>query len=149
MARIQIVDGGSLRRGRERLERISTEFRSADKEILVEGAKIFVRALKDNAPEGQTGKIKRSIRSRRRGNRLRFLADYRAKFVIEGTKAHPIEPKAKRVLSFTAGGEGILTSHVDHPATRARDFRQAAVDQADPEVAALLRRTGGKVLRTP
>ena len=59
------------------------------------------------------------------------------KWVIGGTKPHPIRPKAASMLAFfwPKVGTGVRFKKVNHPGTKANDFRERAIQQALDEMA--------------
>lgn len=59
------------------------------------------------------------------------------KWVIGGTEPHPIRPKVASVLAFfwPKVGRGVAFRRVNHPGSKAKDFRLAAVQQAFDEMA--------------
>jgi hypothetical protein len=57
-------------------------------------------------------------------------------YVIGGTKPHEIRPKAKPRLAFfwPKVGQGVVFGKVNHPGTKANDFRESAIQQAFDEL---------------
>ena len=56
-------------------------------------------------------------------------------YVIGGTRAHEIRPRAKKYLAFfwPKAGAGVIYGKVNHPGTKPNDFRWKAVEQAFDE----------------
>jgi hypothetical protein len=59
------------------------------------------------------------------------------KWVIGGTEPHPIRPKVASLLAFfwPKVGQGVQFKRVNHPGSKANDFRLTAVQQAFDEMA--------------
>jgi HK97 gp10 family phage protein len=106
-------------------------------------------ALKAEAPVGtgpRAGRLRDSIRYHRRttGSSIQLVFNAYtpyAKYVIEGTRAHAIYPKAARYLHFQGRGGGDVFvgprgsgAHVNHPGTKANPFNRKAMDEARPIV---------------
>lgn len=92
-------------------------------------------ALKAQAPVGEganAGRLRNSIRYERRTRstlvQLRFGSGVPyAKYVVRGTKAHPIYPVAARALRFMGSGGVVFAKGVKHPGTRPNDFPRRAL----------------------
>lgn len=105
-------------------------------------------ALKAKAPIGQgprAGRLKKSIRSQRKTSlgegslEVRFTANVPyIEYVLGGTRAHTITPKAARALRFLqyghAPGALVFAKRVQHPGTRANHFNLRAVVPLGPEL---------------
>jgi hypothetical protein len=53
---------------------------------------------------------------------------YYGQYVITGTRPHVIKPKNKKFLRFVVEGDKVVfTKLVNHPGTKANDFRQTAL----------------------
>lgn len=55
-----------------------------------------------------------------------------ARWIEEGTKAHVIRPKRRRVLRFEQNGVTRFARRVYHPGTKPRPFMQRARDRVEP-----------------
>lgn len=96
-----------------------------------EWADEYVAVARDIVPV-VTGKTRMSIRRRNASmKKATVQALFTAIFIDEGTKRHTIVPRRAKGLYFTdKGGNSVFTKKVDHPATRARPFRQRAMDES-------------------
>lgn len=104
--------------------------------------------LKSQAPVDKrgrqgSGRLRDSISYQRRttiGNiKLTFHSDDpAAKYVINGTRGHPIGPSGSHItVQFPdAGGELIYRSVTSHPGAHANPFHQKAVDRMLPMISA-------------
>lgn len=104
-------------------------------------------ALKANAPVGQgprAGRLRDSIRYHRNttGSSVNVVFNAYtpyAKYVVEGTRAHEIYPKAARYLHFKGRyGEDVFVgprgtpAHVNHRGTKANPFNRRAMQAMRP-----------------
>lgn len=69
------------------------------------------------------------------GDKVVGGVEYRAKyamFVHEGTRAHPIAPKNKKVLAWIPRGSGkaVFAKHVNHPGTKAQPWLRDALQSS-------------------
>ena len=60
-----------------------------------------------------------------------------AKFVIGGTRPHPIRPKNAQALHWVAEDGDHFSRFVNHPGTKANNFAQKAVEPLMPLLIAL------------
>ena len=137
---------------KNRTTRMRAGFKQAPREVAKACGDVLLRALKEEAPK-RTGEMADSLNykivgSAAVGYTASFYGNKVATFVIGGTRPHPIDAAPGHVLHFfLEGGEEIFTPHVDHPGTRANDFRKPAWSKAKPEVQAILRAAGSAVMR--
>lgn len=89
---------------------------------------------RNNAPwVDRTGNTRRSIHggseSRKSGITI-YLAhgSLVGLFMEEGTKPHIIQPKSKKALRFTSGGETVFAKKVYHPGIKERPIVQNTVE---------------------
>lgn len=110
----------------------------------------ILTGLRQWAPYRADGKgrhLRDSIRMERAtsgtGVTVTFSSDVpQATFVIEGTRAHPIEPKAKSFLSWVGSdGNRVFTRYVNHPGTSPNPFPRHLWEYMQESVA-------GEFLRT-
>lgn len=122
-------------------------FEKAPREVSQAAAVIYKKALKDAAPK-KTGKLADSIIYRTFPNMggwgVRFYAVRYVAFVILGTKPHVIVPRVKKALYWEGAAHPFV--RVNHPGTKANDFREPAAEAAYPEIVLLLRAAGVKVV---
>ena len=86
--------------------------------------------MKEFAPQGKTGGLKKSIRQRRLGP-LSFTVEAGAPcavFVERGTRPHEIRPVRARALRFEVGGGVVFARLVRHPGTKPQWFMRRAVE---------------------
>jgi hypothetical protein len=109
---------------------------SAAREGLRAAGRIFVPAVREEAPEGQGpghGALKKSIRfaTTEQGQTITLTIQGKkyGQYVIKGTRAHDIEPRANRgprgrasALSFVWGGRRVFFRRVHHPGTKPNPF---------------------------
>lgn len=119
---------------------------------------IITPALKDEAPVGQDqtdwqgnvthkgGALRDSLTGTVQvvGGQvvIGFAAPDYARFVIEGTAAHEIYPSSRQALAFLAGGQVVVTRHVEHPGTQANPFEERAYERALPAIRGVLTQAG-------
>lgn len=100
-----------------------------------EGAKVLRKEMRANAPKGETGDLKRSIRYRIRGKRGNFTAKvgvtrniYYAWFLEYGTSAHRVPNenvgarRNKRKNDAKIKIDGRVYSKADHPGVKPNPF---------------------------
>lgn len=109
------------------------------------GARVIANEAKKLAPAGDSGKLKKSLRTgsefsknkveayvRAGGRRSGAAKDkdaFYAQFVEFGTAAHQISPKNKKKLKFRAkDGSMVTTKLVKHPGAKAQPFMRPALD---------------------
>lgn len=113
--------------------------------VFADTAQPLVRdALKAKAPIGQgaqAGRLKKSIRSQRKTSvsegalEIKFKAHVPyIEYVLGGTRAHTITPKAARALHWQGANGEAFAKHVQHPGTRANHFNLRAVVPLGPEL---------------
>lgn len=113
----------------------------------VMGPKI-ARELKEEAPEGEdpgSGSLKNSIKYERRTAigrvALTFHTDVPyARYVIEGTRDHPINARNAQYLHYT-GRDGVeyFRRSVHHPGNKPNPFNQRVYERMLPEIASSFR----------
>jgi hypothetical protein len=110
----------------------------------------LARRIREHAPRGKgpkAGRLADSTRYTRQTRigvvRMEFHSNVPyAPFVIRGTKAHDIVPKAAKVLHWTApGGMGVFARRVHHPGTKPNPYPRAALNAMMPQLAAQWRAT--------
>ena len=109
-------------------------------------APLVEEALKREAPvykyddaslsRGQTkGDLRASIKleSAARSELVFSAVDY-AKYVIRGTRGHPIpsDPETSKTLHWVRNGDSYYRNEVYHPGTTANDFPRRAIDGIEP-----------------
>lgn len=93
----------------------------------------YPRATGYRNPPGQPGKLRESIRFDLVGNQANFYAVDYSKYVIDGTPPHVIRAKNAKSLMFfwkVAGGT-VFFMQVNHPGTKANDFRIPALNETE------------------
>lgn len=94
-------------------------------------------SLQGDAPV-RTSRLMRSIRYQRSISgsgdaHLEFTANVPyAKYVVHGTRAHLIRPKAARMLHWVDAHGSHFATIVHHPGTRPNNFPQRALDATKP-----------------
>lgn len=107
-------------------------------------AGVLVRTrLREEAPV-KTGRLKRSIRYSRRTTASVVRGEFKAHtpyagYVVDGTKAHPIQAKAARSLHWKTGGTDHFALRVNHPGTRANPFHLRTMRSLRPALQVLFR----------
>lgn len=127
--------------------------------IAKDAGSVMLAALRAAAPvssggrEGRApGTFRDSLAIRQYGGRgqitLAFVAEQPlAKFIIEGTAPHRIEPvTAKALRFFNSSGDVVFAKSVQHPGTKPNDFVGEAVQGTWSELIDILGRTGREVL---
>jgi len=89
------------------------------------------------------GALRDSIRYERQtafsGVRLAFHTNLPyARYVVEGTPPHPIDPVRARVLAWEDYGGWQFRMHVNHPGAQPNPFPQRVADRMLPEITASL-----------
>ncbi len=117
--------------------------------VLLGGAKTFRDKARSNAPEGETGRLKRSVRARIGKPKVgvgptAFAAVDRkvarhGHLVEGGTKAHSTVSKAGKVLRYFLGGKfggaaAVFSRRFRHPGSKANRFFERAVISKMAEV---------------
>lgn len=169
---ITSVSGADPESARVRLRMMAVLFENAPREVVQAAAEVYKAMLKKHAPksgkkpaDGQPtlaeSHIYRTYAEGRSMFGARFMAKKIAMFVIQGTKPHEIWAGAsagtggaygsshggswKRALYWEGAPNPFVK--VKHPGTKANDYRNAAAEEAIPEVAALLRAAGISVAK--
>lgn len=109
-------------------------------------ATLLAERIRAEAPV-RSGKLRASIRVEGGGASLRIMAVGYAGYVTAGTRPHLIAPRNAKVLRFTAGGQIVYASLVNHPGTKPNDFPRRALDQATPGLRLLLGTEGERLIR--
>lgn len=132
-------------------------FAKAEKELLEDKrngmrslGRRWVAIAREEAPQGKTGKFRKSIafRTSQTGNTVGFStysAQPLGKWIIGGTKAHPIRARRARFLRFfwPKGPDGpreYFFRKVQHPGTQPNPYHRRATDKWMPEADTELRR---------
>jgi hypothetical protein len=122
-----------------RLRAIKQTFKIAGKDWAEETVKLMQRDV-----PVKSGKLRKSFRVRNASQkRATVAARYTAFFIDAGTKAHTEKArKAPRMVFTGRAGNTVFARRVEHPATRARRFRERDAKEAlrrKPMAAALIR----------
>lgn len=133
---------GQLKGSKElkaRMRAIKGTFKVAGREWAEETADLMRRDV-----PVRTGKTRKAFRVRNASQRrATVVGRYTAFFIDAGTKAHPIRQKKAPRLVFTGrNGRTVFAKRVEHPATRARRFRERDAREAlrrKPLAAAMIR----------
>ena len=94
-----------------------------------------LEALRQEAPK-RTGAFAKSIIAKqyasaaKRSVRVEFYGAHPlARFIIEGTRAHIIEPRRARALRWETNGEVHFARRVHHPGTKPNPFQVRALER--------------------
>lgn len=102
--------------------------------------KMAVRDIQEEARDNhrfitRSGMTEKSIMSKVQDNKgTVYLASDVSVFQHEGTKAHMIVPRFKKVLRFTANKKFVFTKRVQHPGIKADPFLYHAADKMLPTI---------------
>ena len=115
-----------------------------------QAGEVLVEALSQAAPVGDpfrdpdSGTLAGSMEWVERDGTLQLVSmDYRgpiARYVVRGTRPHPIDPVNADFLHWTGdGGEDVYAKHVDHPGTAPNPFHIEAWERHRDEILAMYR----------
>jgi hypothetical protein len=116
-----------------------------------EASRALYNATEREMPE-KTGQAKQGLTvvTEPIPNGVRIVAEVRnvpyIRFVVEGTRAHEIRPRFKKVLRFTAGGRVVFAMRVRHPGTKANDFFERGSQRARLPVRRVYQATNRRIL---
>lgn len=102
--------------------------------------KMAVRDIQEEARDNhrfitRSGMTEKSIMSKVQDNKgTVYLASDVAVFQHEGTKAHMIIPRFKKVLRFAENKKFVFTKRVQHPGIKADPFLYKAAEKMEPVI---------------
>ncbi len=92
-------------------------------------------------PENQTLEILQPARTP-----TQYGAEFYGKFVREGTKAHRIEPRIKKVLRFKIGNDEVFSAGVNHPGTAPNPYHTQVLASLQPQIRQITERMAGRII---
>lgn len=128
-------------RVQEAMRRWSREVGPIAEEAVREHAPVYKGGGSGNHFGGRPGYLRDSIRYEPAGGygaRVVVGAPY-AKYVIDGTSPHRIEPRNATILHWVSGNEDHFAKRVDHPGNRPNRFPERALAPWGPVFATRLR----------
>lgn len=129
-----------LSRSYDKLVRAFEAAPAETRDMVRRQVKMAVRDIQEEARDNhkfitRSGMTEKSIMSKVLDNKgTVYLASDVAVFQHEGTKAHLIAPRFKKVLRFTANKKFIFTKRVQHPGIKADPFLYKAADKMLPVI---------------
>lgn len=129
-----------LTRDYDKLVRAFEAAPAATREMVRRQVKMAVRDIREEARDNhkfitRSGMTEKSIMSKVQDNEgTVYLASDVAVFQHEGTKAHLIVPRFKKVLRFAVNKKFVFTKRVQHPGIKADPFLYNAADKMLPTI---------------
>lgn len=93
-------------------------------------AEIVLKAVKSQSPV-KTGALKTSLKWTPMGKIDVLWGLEYGRYIITGTRPHVIEPKNAKALRFEINGQIVFAKRVNHPGTKANDFRKKGLEKVD------------------
>ena len=169
-----VTSSPSFRGKLGRYEKANKELVEGKRDMMRDLGRRMVVLMKDEAPQGKTGKFKAGIRFRTHasGDTVGFkvtVPEPLHTFIVKGTKPHKIMAKRAGALYFFFGKIGMFTvvpkgggfkthvrggklwvgkGYVSHPGTKANDYQERALNRFAPEYKAGLNRISSRWVDT-